>query len=346
MVEPLLPADRTPPREPHPLLGYAMVLIAATLWAVNGAVSKVILDSGVSSLRLSEVRSTGAFVGLALALALVAPRRLRISRSELPMLALFGIAGLAFVQWFYFVAIHRMSLAVALLIQYLAPLLVALFSRFVLHVEVRRRIWLALALALVGLSFVLEIWSGAALDGIGVGASLLAATSYALYILVAERELGRRDAISLTTYGFLFASLFWAVVQPWWTFPTGRDRRRSRRCLGPAGLVADGVDDRAGDDRPFLPARRLAQLHPGDQGQHHRHVRADRGYVGRLVLARRGTRSSPTGGRGGRFGCDSCWPRPLVEPHSRRFTLSQKSLPVSHPTSGARFPSCAILLRA
>ena len=221
MVEPLLPADRTPPREPHPLLGYAMVLTAATLWAVNGAVSKVILDSGVSSLRLSEVRSTGAFVGLAVVLALVAPTRLRVSRSELPMLALFGIAGLAFVQWFYFVAIHRMSLAVALLIQYLAPLLVALFSRFVLHVEVRRRIWLALALALVGLSFVLELWGGATLDGIGVGASLLAATSYALYILVAERELGRRDAISLTTYGFLFASLFWAVVQPWWTFPIG-----------------------------------------------------------------------------------------------------------------------------
>jgi drug/metabolite transporter (DMT)-like permease len=212
VVEPLLPADKTPPREPHPFLGYAMVLTAATLWAVNGAVSKVILDSGVSSLRLSEVRSTGAFVGLALVLALVAPRRLRVSRSELPMLALFGIAGLAFVQWFYFVAIHRMSLAVALLIQYLAPLLVALFSRFVLHVEVRRRIWLALALALVGLSFVLEIWGGATLDGIGVGASLLAATSYALC---------RRDAISLTTYGFLFASLFWAVVQPWWTFPTG-----------------------------------------------------------------------------------------------------------------------------
>src|SRR5688500_16427042 len=206
-----------------------MVLTAATLWAVNGAVSKVILDSGLSALRLSEVRSTGAFVGLALALALFAPRKLRVSRRELPMLVLFGVAGLAFVQWFYFVAIHRMSLAVALLIQYLAPLLVALFSRYVLHVDVRRRIWLALALALVGLSFVLELWGGAELDGIGVGASLLAAMSYALYILVAERELGRRDAISLTTYGFLFASLFWAVVQPWWTFPAGVVRSEERR---------------------------------------------------------------------------------------------------------------------
>ena len=64
MVEPLLQAEETRPAEPRPLLGYAMVLTAATLWAVNGIVSKVILDEGVSAPRLSEVRSTGAFLGL------------------------------------------------------------------------------------------------------------------------------------------------------------------------------------------------------------------------------------------------------------------------------------------
>src|SRR5215210_1783909 len=196
-----------------------MVLTAATLWAVNGTVSKVILDTGVSSLRLAEVRSVGAFAGLALVLLLAAPARLRVSREELPLLALFGVAGLAFVQWFYFVAIHRLAIGVALLIQYLAPLLVALISRYVLHRPVRRRIWAALGLALAGLTFVLEIWGGFELDGVGVAASLLAASSYALYILIAEREVGRRDPVSLTTYGFLFAALFWSVVQPWWTFP-------------------------------------------------------------------------------------------------------------------------------
>jgi drug/metabolite transporter (DMT)-like permease len=221
VVEPLLPADDSPAREPRALLGYAMVLVAATLFAVNGTVSKVILDEGVSSLRLTEVRSTGAFVGLLLVLALVAPASPRVTRRELPTLVLFGVCGLAFVQWFYFVAIHRLAIGVALLLQYLAPLLVALWARFVMHRPVRRRIWLALALALVGLSFVLEIGAGTALDGLGVGASLLAAASYAFYILLAEREIGRRDPVSLTTYGFFFASLFWAVVQPWWSFPTG-----------------------------------------------------------------------------------------------------------------------------
>ena len=110
-------------------------------------------------------------------------------------------------------------LGIALLLRYLAPLLVALWARFVGHEDVRRRIWVALALALAGLSLVVEIWSGIALDGRGVAACLGVALSYALYILVAEHAVATRDPISLSWYGFFFASLFWAAVQPWWTFP-------------------------------------------------------------------------------------------------------------------------------
>ena len=37
---------------------------------------------------------------------------------------------------------------------------------------------------------------------------------------MAERGVRTRDAVSLTTYGFLFGALFFAVIQPWWAFPT------------------------------------------------------------------------------------------------------------------------------
>jgi drug/metabolite transporter (DMT)-like permease len=211
-----------PARVRHPRLGYVMAMTAAALWAVNGTVSKVILAHGISSLQLAEVRSTGAFVGLALLLAVTAPQRLRITRRELPFLAFFGICGLAFVQWFYFLAIHRLEIGVALLIQYLAPLLVALWARFVAHEHVRRRIWVALILALTGLSLMVDLWHGFSLDAFGVVASLLGAATYALYILQAEHAVDRRDPISLICWGFLFAALFWAVVAPWWSFPYTR----------------------------------------------------------------------------------------------------------------------------
>jgi drug/metabolite transporter (DMT)-like permease len=204
----------------RPALGYAMVLTAATLWALNGAVSKVILQSGgVTSERLTEVRATGAFLLLFGVLLVWRRSTLRVTLGELPFLAVFGVAGLAFVAWFYFVAIERLEIGIALLIQYVAPVLVALYARYVLHEPVRRRIWAALALAITGLALLLQLWQGLVLDGIGVLASIGAAVTFALYILMADRGIRRRTSSSLLTYGFLFAALFWAVVQPWTSFP-------------------------------------------------------------------------------------------------------------------------------
>ena len=196
-----------------------MAAAAATLWAVNGVVSKVMLSAGISSLRLAQVRSTGAFVGLVLIVLVTAPSRLRASPRELPYLAAFGICGLAFVQWLYFLAIHRLAIGVALLIQYLAPLLVALWARFGLHEPVRRRIWVALALALVGLGLIVDVRHGTSLSAIGVAFAFAAAITYALYILLAEHALSGRDAVSLLAWGFGFAALFWAAIAPWWSFP-------------------------------------------------------------------------------------------------------------------------------
>ena len=197
-----------------------MAASAAVVWGVNGAVSKTILSTGISSERLAQVRSLGAALGLVAILAVTAPDRLRLTRRELPYLITFGVGGLAFVQWFYFLAIHRLNIGVALLIEYLAPLLVALWARFAYHEPVRRRIWAALALALVGLALIVNLFGGgAALSTAGVLFALAGAFAYALYVLLAEHVVGGRDPVSLLAWGFLFASVFWAVVVPLWSFP-------------------------------------------------------------------------------------------------------------------------------
>jgi drug/metabolite transporter (DMT)-like permease len=205
----------------RPVLGYGLVVIAIGFWSVNAAVAKVVVDSGgLSPLRLSELRATGAGLILFAAVALVRPGSLRLSRRELGFLAVFGVAGLACVHFLYFTAITHMDIGIALVIQYIAPVLVALWARFFVQEPVRRRLWVALALALAGLTLVVQIWSGGALNGVGVAASLGAACAYALYIVMAERSLQRgRDVFSLLAWGFAFAAIFWALAQPWWSFP-------------------------------------------------------------------------------------------------------------------------------
>jgi drug/metabolite transporter (DMT)-like permease len=197
-----------------------MIAKAVSLWAVNATVSKVVLQSGLSAYRLSEVRAAGAAALFIASVMVTRPRALRVRRAELPWLVAFGVFGLAFVQFFYFVGLERLDIGVSLVIEYITPVLVALWARFVVKEPVRRRLWLAIAVALAGLSLVVDLWGGVTLDGIGVGACLLAALAYAGYILIAEHSLSRgRTVLSLLAWGFFLATVFWSFAQPWWTFP-------------------------------------------------------------------------------------------------------------------------------
>jgi len=209
-------------RRRRPRIGYLAAVSAALLFAVNGSVSKVVLTAGFSAERLTELRTTGAWLGLALFLMLTAPRTLRIGWREVPFLAFFGLTGAALVQWLYFVAIGRLPVGIALLFEFTAPVMVALWARFVLGERVRRRVWAALGLALAGLALVAQLWQigaqGLALDGLGVLAGLGAAVALASYYLLGETGVRTRDPLSLTCWAFLFGALFWSALQPWWTF--------------------------------------------------------------------------------------------------------------------------------
>jgi drug/metabolite transporter (DMT)-like permease len=127
----------TETRVRRPALGFAMVFGAATLFGLNGSVAKVALASGLSSLRLTEARCAGPAIALMLFLLVRSPHALRVDRRDLLRLAVFGVVGVALVQLFYFLAIHRLQIGIALLIQYLGPLLVAIWARTVGHEQVR-----------------------------------------------------------------------------------------------------------------------------------------------------------------------------------------------------------------
>jgi len=200
--------------------GLVLVAGSAVLFGANGTVSKLALGSGLSALRLVEARSLGAALLLLGALALARPASLRVRGwREAAFLAGAGVTGIALVQFFYFVAIARLPVSVALLLEFLAPVLVALWLRFARGRPVAPRTWVAIGLCLGGLALVAQVWRGLVLDGWGVLAGLAAAATLAVYYLTADRGLASRDAVSLAAWTFAAAALFWAALLPWWTFP-------------------------------------------------------------------------------------------------------------------------------
>lgn len=220
LAEPI-PGVKAAPHQ-HLWMGYTLYLLGAFTFAMNGSVSKAILLSGVDSARLSQLRVTGAFVLLLVFVAISRPERLRIRRSEWPYLVIYGVFGVAMTQYLFFVALRYLPVGVALLIEFTAPVFVALWFRFVLHEPTRRILWLALTIALLGLALVAEVWRGFAFEIIGLVAALGAAFALTAHYLITDRQMRQpdpRDPVSLTMWGFGFAALFWIFAQPWWSFP-------------------------------------------------------------------------------------------------------------------------------
>ncbi len=203
----------------HAATGYILYLIAATLWGLNGTISKIILLSIGDAARVSQLRTTSAFIILITVVALTNRKAFRLKKSEIPVLLVYALLGITLTQWAYFEAISRMPVGITLLIEFTAPIYIVLWVRFVRKQKVRSTIWLGLALAIGGLALVAQVWQGFMLDKVGFFFAFGATFSLVIYFLFGEKASQNRDSVSLIMWGFLIATIFWAITLPWQNFP-------------------------------------------------------------------------------------------------------------------------------
>jgi drug/metabolite transporter (DMT)-like permease len=233
--------------------GRLLALLGAACFGVNGTLSKLVLQAGLPADRLTALRSGGAAVVLLLVLAVRRPSSLRVSRREVPIILAGGVAGVALVQVLYFLAIARLPVGVALLIQFTAPVLVAVWSRFGLprraRVEVGSRVWAALALVLVGLAVLSQVWDGVTLDPGGLLAATGSMVALAAFFVVGAHAMGEgsaageagRDPVSYAALTFAVGAVVWGVLAPWWSFPVEVLGRTSEVGGVPVWLLCAGV---------------------------------------------------------------------------------------------------------
>ncbi len=200
-----------------PVLGYALVLTAAVLFGLNAGASRIPLRSGTDEATFTTVRITGALLVLVVVALVVDRSALRLPAvRRLPLLIGLGVVGIAGLQGFYNVAINRLPLGIALLLEYTGPVLVVLWVRFARREPVHARMWPALALTLVGLAVVSQVWSGLVFDGLGVVMALLAAGCFAAYFLLGEDGGVSAEPLHHILWAFAMAAVLMNVVAPVW----------------------------------------------------------------------------------------------------------------------------------
>ncbi len=189
------------------------------MWGLAGvAVKFAFVNRSADPATLVQFRITLSFLILGLALRVWRPQALKVRAADLPFLFAYGAVGLAAVQFFYYLAIREASVAVAIFLQYLAPVFTALYEILVLGRRPGGATFAVIALALGGSALLLFGHGGVgqAPSPLGIAAGLAASAAFAFYSVAARHGLRRHDPWGLLFWGMAMGSLVWAVLRPPW----------------------------------------------------------------------------------------------------------------------------------
>lgn len=205
----------------NPSLGIIYALGAAMLFGLNASTSKIIVAAGIQPSSLVFFRSLACALLAGFLLLVTNQSAFRIQVDEIPRLLLFGLFGVALMQWAYSNAVSRLPVGIALLLEYTAVVWVPLASRVIWKERTRKRLWIGVVLVLFGLVAISQIWNGG-LDAIGIGFAALASVLLSMFFLMGEHTQQRRGAISTMFYTMSFSTVFWLIFSPWWQFDAAR----------------------------------------------------------------------------------------------------------------------------
>ncbi len=212
--------------------GYVFIGAATFLWGVSAALGRAVFTGKfqlagqaqhpIDPLILSQTRTSfSLLVLLPILVGRGGAQRIRLPRHDLIQCLILGMLGVAASNYFYYVAIQRTSVAIAIILQYTAPVWVLLYVVLRGQQKLTLQKLAAVLTAIAGIALTIGIIGGRSasplrLDAWGLVAAMLASFSFAFYNVGGHRILARHDRWRVLTWTLASASVFWLVVNPPW----------------------------------------------------------------------------------------------------------------------------------
>jgi drug/metabolite transporter (DMT)-like permease len=198
--------------------GYLFILGAAFFWGISATVAKYLFTREFDPLLVVQMRTTISCLILLPAFLVFRPRLLRAAPGDLPDFALLGILGVAGSNYTYYFAIQQTNVATAILLQYLAPVLVLGWAALTREEKFTPVKAAAAAASLAGcfLAIAGDDIGVLRLSGPGLAAGLGAAFCWAFTNIQLRRMVKKYSVWTCLAWSFLFASLFWLFINPPW----------------------------------------------------------------------------------------------------------------------------------
>ncbi|WP_394184980.1 DMT family transporter [Metabacillus halosaccharovorans] len=203
--------------------GIVLVLTGAVFWGIGGTVSKKLFDSyeiDVNWLVTTRLLLAGFLLLIIQYFTKDRSQVLDVWKTKriAVQLLIFGILGMLAVQYTYMASIQHGNAAVATLLQYLAPVMIIIYSIFRKHMVMTRNDFLTVSLALVGCFFLLTNGSISQLSvpTPAIVWGVLSGVALAFYTLYAVPLLKQYDSLVIVGWAMIIGGFALSFIHPPW----------------------------------------------------------------------------------------------------------------------------------
>lgn len=210
---------------PRLLTGLLLALASTAAFGTSGALAKGLLVAGWTPAAAVTWRVAVGALGLLIPGILAMRGRWGILRLHWSRIVMFGLLAVAGCQLAFFMAVDRLPVAIALLLEYCGVVLVVLWLWVRRGQRPRPLTVVGAGVALIGLMFVLDVFGVVQVDAIGVVWALTAAAGLAAYFLISADDSSSAAArqplppIALASGGLVVAAVVLVVVGAVGIFP-------------------------------------------------------------------------------------------------------------------------------
>lgn len=213
------------------VLGATLCVVAAMMFASTGVVARMAIDGGLDPSTVAAVRTYG---GALILLPFVLRARRGFTRAMIVPVVVYSLIGVFGSQGLYFQTISRMDVALALVISYIAPLVVALYQRVRAGERLPLYAYLAMVVAVGGLALAVAGDGMGTVTTTGLVLSFATMITFAIMLIVSPRQPRGVGPLARAGAPLLVAAVAWFVVVPVWTVPWDR--------MGDTAALAGRVD--------------------------------------------------------------------------------------------------------
>ena len=198
--------------------GYLFILGASLFWGISATIAQYLLSHEFDTLVLVQMRMTISCLLLLTYFIFFKRHLLKVRFNDLYRFALLGVIGLAGSNFTYYFTIKETNVATAIILQYMAPLLVLAYAALSKEEELN---WIKLSagvLSLTGCFFAVtgKDFSIVHISQIGLITGIASAFCWSFTNVWLRHLLKVYTVWTCLIYSFIFASIFWLFFNPPW----------------------------------------------------------------------------------------------------------------------------------